>query len=94
MALLATGCDTTAADPSSATRGTDTRALEACRAAIASQMGLAATDLVIRDVTRSEAGIDVRVTVDGAAAPWECRTDPRSEATIQAVTFTGIEADD
>ena len=55
-------------------------------------MGLAATDLVVRDVTRSEAGIDVRVTVDGAAAPWECRTDPKGE--IQAVTFIGIEADD
>lgn len=93
MALLATGCGrTTAADPSSATRDTDRAALEACRAALASQMGLAATDLVIRDVTRSEAGIDVRVTVDGAAAPWECRTDPKGE--IQAVTFIGIEADD
>ena len=69
----------------------DTAALEACRAAIASQMGLSAAEVAIRDVTRSEAGVFVRATVDDADAPWECMTDPKG--LIAAVTFTGVVAD-
>jgi hypothetical protein len=91
-AILGTGCDRTAtAGPSATVRDAGLPAAQACRAAIASQMGLAVAEVAIRDVTRSEAGVGVRATVDGADAPWECMTDP--EGQIQAVTFIGVEAD-
>ena len=54
-------------------------------------MGLAVTEVAVRDVTRSETGIGVRATVDGADAPWECVTDP--EGVIAAISFTGVVAD-
>lgn len=91
LAILATGCDGADATDPSSTGDAQRAAVDACRTAIASQMGLAPARLAIREVTRWETGVNVRVTVDGAAAPWECRTDFRNQ--IQAVTFTGIEAD-
>ncbi len=91
-AIFGTGCDRTAtAGPSATVRNAGLPAAQACRAAIAGQMGLAVAEVAIRDVTRSEAGVGVRATVDGADAPWECLTDP--EGLIQGVTFTGVEAD-
>jgi hypothetical protein len=66
-------------------------AVDACRTAMASQMGLAVAQVTIQSVVPSEASVAVRPTVDGAEAPWECLSDLKGE--IVAVSFVGEEAD-
>lgn len=46
-----------------------------CRAAIAREMNRSISDVVIFDVSESEAGNVAQASVAGAEAAWICRTD-------------------
>lgn len=76
-ALAIVGCvETTMTEPVAVTGGnlTGTSATN-CRAAIAREMNRNVSDVVIFDVSESEAGNVALASVAGAEAPWICRTD-------------------
>jgi hypothetical protein len=89
LVVLGTGCDRAATAGSPA--ALDTAPVEACREAFADQMGVAAAQVEIRNVTRTGSGMGMLATIDGAEVPWECMTDLSGE--ITALSFTGTIAD-
>jgi hypothetical protein len=75
--LALTACvETSMSEPVAVTGGnlTGTTATN-CRAAIAQAMNRNISDVVIFDVSESEAGNVAQASVAGADQPWICRTD-------------------
>jgi hypothetical protein len=90
-AFALTGCvETTMSDPVAVTGGnlTGTTATN-CKSAIAREMNRNISDVVIFDVSESEAGNVAQATVAGAEAPWICRTD--RNGVVAQVMFSGSE---
>jgi hypothetical protein len=61
----------------------------ACRAAIASEVGVPVSEVAVFDVADSEAGVGVQASVAGADAPWACLAD--ADGRVQGVAYTGSE---
>ncbi|SEM95588.1 hypothetical protein SAMN04488103_102548 [Gemmobacter aquatilis] len=91
--LLLAGCVETGPAPEIVLAPTEmdkaSPAYQACRAAIARQVGVKASDVAIFDFVMSEAGTQVRATVAGAEAPWSCLTS--NDGVVQQVMYTGSE---
>jgi hypothetical protein len=89
--LLAAACsETTGVQPVALTGGDFTSpAAVACRAAIASEVGVPVSDVAVFDVADSEAGVGVQASVAGADAPWSCLADAAGR--VQGITYTGSE---
>lgn len=89
--LLVSACgETSDVQPVALTGGDFTSpAAVACRAAIAAEVGVPASDVAVFDVAESEAGVGVQATVAGAEAPWSCLAD--ADGRVQGVSYTGTE---
>jgi hypothetical protein len=62
---------------------------KACLEAVAKQTNLPVDKLKIKDVSESQSGINVMVTVPDATAPWSCLSSKNGD--VDRVTFTGSE---
>lgn len=62
---------------------------KACLTAVAAKVGVASSKLSVIDSLGSEAGIQVKVKVPGADAPWACTTDQKGKP--WNVSYTGSE---
>jgi hypothetical protein len=78
-----------AAKPVAAKRETHPTAEKACIAAVAQKTNVAASKLSVTEALGAEAGIQVKVQVPGADAPWACMTDAKGKP--WSVNFTGSE---
>lgn len=62
---------------------------KACLTAVAAKVGVASSKLSVIESLGSEAGIQVKVRVPGADAPWACMTDQKGKP--WNVSYTGSE---
>lgn len=72
-----------------AKRETHPASEKACLAAVAKQVGTSSSKLSVIESLGSEAGIQVKVKVPGAQAPWACMTDQKGKP--WNVSYTGSE---
>lgn len=91
IAKDAPAATTTAAAKPAATpaRETHPASEKTCLAAVAKKTNVAAAKLSVIESQGSEAGIQVKVKVPGADAPWNCMTDQKGK--VWNVSYSGSE---